>query len=68
MPNEGYRERLEKWEQTQRRMKEQQEADKPYDPRKMKGRMPIGCVIGAFGFAAIVAYILYRMAMYGKFF
>ena len=58
MPNEGYRKRLEEWESTQRRMKEQQKAEEPYNPGKMKSRAPLGCLIAG---AAFVLWVIYEI-------
>jgi hypothetical protein len=65
MPNEGHRKRLDEWEQTQKRLKEQA-AETPYEPKKMRSRAPWGCVVVAFGFAALVGYVLGGLAGFWK--
>lgn len=66
MPNEGYRKRLDEWEQTQKRLKEQAAQETPYEPKKMLSRAPWGCVVLAFGFAALVMYTLGAFAGFWK--
>ena len=56
MSNEGYRKRLDEWENTQRRIKEQQKTEEPYNPRKMKSQAPLGCLIAGAAFALWVIY------------
>jgi len=63
MTNEGYRKRLEEWEATQRRMKDKQAAEEPYNPKKMPSQAPWGCL---FLVAAIVIYVIGALAGYWK--
>jgi hypothetical protein len=65
MPNEGYRKRLEEWEETQKRMKEQAK-EEPYEPAKMRSRAPWGCVALAIGFAIFVMHTLGALAGFWK--
>lgn len=67
MPNEGYRKRLEEWENTQRRMKEQQKEEEPYNPKKMRSHAPLGCFIAAAIFVLCVMYKLGQLSgFWGK--
>lgn len=66
MSNEGYKERLQKWEATQKRMREERPPETPYSPSRMRSRAPLGCVIAALVFAGIVAYTLYRLSIFAN--
>jgi hypothetical protein len=68
MPNEGYRERLEKWEKNQKKLQEETKDLKPYDPLSMRSRAPLGCILATIAFFLSIVYTLYRLAKFGTLF
>lgn len=63
--NEGYRKRLEAWLKTQKTVIF--EPDKPYDPKGMRARAPLGCIILTILFGVGMAYLVGWAAGYWKF-
>jgi hypothetical protein len=59
MPNDAYQRRLREWEEKERQRRQAMGEPPPYEPEKMRVKMPWGCIFGTIGFLAGMGYLFY---------